>query len=1085
MIKHSPKNSKASDDAAEAPFKKLSPSRFMRQLRPEYYSDTEDRVLYVLDAATLDHHLETLTSRNETHEFELFARKLCERAICPNLRAQTGPEGGGDSKADSETFPVADEISRFYMGEPNSGREKWAFAFSAKKTWAQKARNDVKGIVDTGRPYDRIICVTARYAKDKDRARVEAELTKHYGIPVTIHDRSWIKKEVIDNDRKDLAFNYLKVGEEKSDPLQLGPTDYSRARQLDAIERSLTGTDSFNGMERQRVSEALIAAKLSRGLERPRFETEGRFARAIRLANEDGTYRQKLEAQYENIWTAFWWFDDVKLLNDSYSAFEKMALQSDHAANLEFLCNLFQLLVNSVTHRHLTRDAAKLDERAASLRKVLEKVAANKERPNNSLEAETLILIVRQNFVLLDDKRENFSEIWRGYADILDRATGLGEFNAERLVSMIELLGNVSGNDPEYNQLVERVANFVAKRSSEAEGSMVLLKRAQQLDFSNRIDIIRLLGKAAIGLSKKEHTEQLVEALHLLMLAYRAAGLLWAARATCTMAAASIVIEGEEDSTIPMNFVPTMKVWAWIALGLRHVPDFLVAVQTLHGAIAALPLTDESKERVRSDLQELEYAFGSIILNLTDEELAQMTALPDVLEGLELFVARAALLFSLGHSKVLRDDGSAPKEESDEGMARMFDILASQPIAKQTKAPMILNGHGSQSLSAIILGMTVKVTFDGSDLLTVIAEMLLGSIEAFLATVVDQSVMPHTENFRIELQSDTEISAPTIDVNALEMTATVRWPRNLKPTDFGQQAEIRKFLALASGHVLGTTCVFENLEELLERLYGDEAVDSRMAMVAAAVNSYHRVTSRNLTRMSEWQAAVRHEYPIQIRPQITHIELKPPLEEEDTEATNTSTDKPQKMRSHRDFSVRSVIDVHAWDKAGWKGISYFQAGPGNPPGMAFMFENEEAGRKIFERWRQRFGNRDESDDIYISVIRRLIDQPETHYVVLVASRLPDRGESESNETIVMSTRSMTMTPDSSVNLEQFLRMHRAYGMYFILPAIIRNGKPELITELALAKRGLSIKDAASVREHDVEMLALRIRGQPKRAKDDG
>ena len=70
-------------------------------------------------------------------------------------------------------------------------------------------------------------------------------------------------------------------------------------------------------MERQLVTEALVAAKLSRGLERPRVETEGRFARAIRLAEAHGAYRQKLEAQYEQIWTAFWWFDDFGFLNSS------------------------------------------------------------------------------------------------------------------------------------------------------------------------------------------------------------------------------------------------------------------------------------------------------------------------------------------------------------------------------------------------------------------------------------------------------------------------------------------------------------------------------------------------------------------------------------------------------------------------------------------------------------------------------------------------------------------------------------------------------------------------------------------------
>ena len=510
---------------------RIAPSAFMRKLRPEYYSDTEEHASYVLDEATLSYHLDTITSRNQTHDFELFARKLCERTICPNLRPQTGPEGGGDSKADSETYPAADEITRTYIGEANSGRERWAFTFSAKKQWSDKVRSDVRGIADTGRAYDRIFCVTSRFARARDRARIEDELSKEYGIHITIHDRSWIMKEIIENDRKDLAFNYLGVGEAKSDPLHLGPADYSRKRQLAVIEKTLDDPEAFRGMERQRVSEALIAAKLSRNLERPRTETDGRFLRAIRLANADGSYRQKLKARYEHIWTSFWWFDDVQFLNDSYSAFEDQAIRTDHAANLELLCNLHQLLVNAVIHKHLTREACKLDERAARLRQALEAVAAEKNRPNNSLEAQASLLILRLNTAMVDGRPTDLPDIWRDYSDTLDRAEGLGEFKAERLVEMIGIVGDIAGNDPAYNELIEKAADFVARRTSEAEGALILLKRAKQLDIvSDRVDMIRLLGKAAIGLSKKEHTESLVDALHYLMIAYRGAGLLWAAR---------------------------------------------------------------------------------------------------------------------------------------------------------------------------------------------------------------------------------------------------------------------------------------------------------------------------------------------------------------------------------------------------------------------------------------------------------------------------------------------------------------------------------------------------------------------------
>jgi len=53
---------------------RISPSKFMRELRPECYSDTEDHVAYLLDAPTLEYHLDSITQRNQTHEFEIFCR---------------------------------------------------------------------------------------------------------------------------------------------------------------------------------------------------------------------------------------------------------------------------------------------------------------------------------------------------------------------------------------------------------------------------------------------------------------------------------------------------------------------------------------------------------------------------------------------------------------------------------------------------------------------------------------------------------------------------------------------------------------------------------------------------------------------------------------------------------------------------------------------------------------------------------------------------------------------------------------------------------------------------------------------------
>ena len=168
-----------------------------------------------------------------------------------------------------------------------------------------EARNDVAGIVETQRGYQKIYCVTAQFARAKDRARVEDEFTKKYSAIVTNLDRSWIVEQVVGGDRLDLAFNYLGVGQEIADSRRLGLSDYSRTQQLEDIEKGIGNPDAFAGMEMQRVTEALVAAKLSRNLERPRTETDGRFARAVRLAERDGTSRQKLEANYKLIGIPF------------------------------------------------------------------------------------------------------------------------------------------------------------------------------------------------------------------------------------------------------------------------------------------------------------------------------------------------------------------------------------------------------------------------------------------------------------------------------------------------------------------------------------------------------------------------------------------------------------------------------------------------------------------------------------------------------------------------------------------------------------------------------------------------------------
>src|SRR5690349_16946562 len=123
---------------------KFSPKEFLKSRRPERFSDTSYQDIRQLDRSSLEYRLDSLTNRSDELRFQEFARRLLERTVCPNLIPHTGPTGGGDSKVDSETHPVAESLAlSWYVGIGNAAAsERWAFAFSAKKDWRPKVIGD-------------------------------------------------------------------------------------------------------------------------------------------------------------------------------------------------------------------------------------------------------------------------------------------------------------------------------------------------------------------------------------------------------------------------------------------------------------------------------------------------------------------------------------------------------------------------------------------------------------------------------------------------------------------------------------------------------------------------------------------------------------------------------------------------------------------------------------------------------------------------------------------------------------------------------------------------------------------------------
>lgn len=275
--------------------------------------------------------------------------------------------------------------------------------------------------------------------------------------------------------------------------------------------------------------------------------------------------------------------------------------------------------------------------------------------------------------------------------------------------------------------------------------------------------------------------------------------------------------------------------------------------------------------------------------------------------------------------------------------------------------------------------------------------------------------------------------------------------------------------------IFAATCFVRDMKATLDRFFGDEAVLDRIAMIAVVGTSSQRAFNRSVSRLTDWTKLAQATFTLQSsRPEIVRRKLDPRDERDNRDnAPTDAREGPVLSRDHRDLGVRSVIDIHLWNRAGWTGTGFTGSGPNHPPALALLFTEGEAARKIFERWRERFGPVDEQNEIYVAVVRGISAKEPTHYRVMITSRVPPALEVASEGQLLIASRIQTMQPASDANLTKFLDIYRQAGAYLLAHAVWKgDGEPEFLFDVAILKRELTVKAASEVGEHDIEAIAL-------------
>jgi len=513
--------------------------------------------------------------------------------------------------------------------------------------------------------------MTNQFVKDKARAEVEDALKSECRIVVRILDRTWILERVFENNRHQIAIDALKITGYEAKKRVTGPHDLEREAELRELESQIATTERYQGVEYQLSEDCLRAAILARNLELPRVEVEGRLTRAENIAEKFGSQQQRLRITYARAWSVFWWYDDFHELNRLYDVVEGFAVTSAQASDLGLLTNLWQVLLTTVTAGQLAGEIAKLPSRTAKLKAELKRLAVEQTRPNNALQARTLILLI--DLCSAIGNIAQVSEVLIELKEVIAASSGLATYPLSPLIDIVRELGEVLPDNQEYDELFETMLKLAEDRASSGETGRMLLQRGlQKLEAGKRYDAIRLLGRAQPRLAVRECRPEFVIAIAGCSSAYEQAGLLWAARANALTAANHALTEFWEHGQVMSMAVRCVQRLVWLELQLGRVPCALAWMTTARVLAQHLMLQGDRKAAFVEESNTQDVVLGLLLLKADLWELKWLDFMPSLLEHYGLNFSRMALLYALGYEDRLRTDGDISASEGKEAVREFF-----------------------------------------------------------------------------------------------------------------------------------------------------------------------------------------------------------------------------------------------------------------------------------------------------------------------------------------------------------------------------------------------------------------------------
>lgn len=1056
---------------------KLSQKDFLKNRRPDEFSDSVEIEHGQLERPILEHFLSTLSQKSLELNFESFVKELCQKVICPNLVEQTGPVAGGDGKTDTQTFPVSDQVQMlWYEGyNDSSHKERWAFAISTQKTWKEKCKKDVIKIVGTDRGYTRAFCITNQLIKSDQRSHLEDKLSKDLSIKVTIFDLSWILDQVYSNKLEEIAIKTLNIPTSYKREKMVGKNDYSKTLELDRLTSIINSEVDSQSITPIQVDYFLEVAKLAKELERPVMEVQGFFDRSVRVSNKFGSHQQIIDAYYEYAWGANFWLEDLNLFEDNLVQVYEKLKGTTNTIKWDKLINLL-VVYRANLKKTGCNSSIKVDEIFNSTISNLNKIKDDNTRPSNSLNAEMSLCLIE----LTDIKEgQDFHFIFKRIYAICEKGKDLIGFPFEKIHKLLEELDDVFFENKEYEKLSDFISETSIERIGQTNTAIMFLNRGiKRLKSNKPYQAIKLIGRSLGGLYKEETTDDFIYATFSLSFAYEIVGLPWASRASALYSSSLITNKFWNKDKITERMVRSYWRLARTELNIGRIIHSLKWFELACITSSALEENLINEE----DIQQYEASIAHIILNTNIEIINELEFLPHYLEKLNLKFIYGTLLFVLGYEERFTSEFETQVDDDHiTFMLQIRDYNFNLDHAKYTPV-----NSKRIKLKSNILGCNIKIELPNRSPFIELAEAILSTLESFFATTIIDNVAMVTSELDINLIGDDDddnlITHEFITENSSLEVEIICSNFDIVAFDKDKHKKIHEWFSQFTIEILCKLCVSNNIKSLIEGYFKDDDIITRSVSFSVCFNSVYNILGKDSYRdiQSLTKEGAGDRFELQRKQNWdSYLALKK-YNVEPSKTTTVDVDLDSFNREnirHDQVFISNLIKTNIWDKAAWKGIVYMtppedDSTNTSPPLIALLFENHIFGAQVFYSLREKLGNEDYQEKLQISIVKGISKKNPMHYKIIIGERIKN---TKKYKLLNFISRIHKMTPATLDNLNRFEKSFEQSKEYCLSFGIIENNKPIFqrdFENIAIKKKQIKIIDAWSIGENDFEMVAI-------------